>query len=189
MTLKTELDAVKAAFAEKAPLEVQATMANATKELTLSGIVEQAPKQGDKLISFSLPNQTGQEQTLEALLTKGPVVLTFYRGGWCPYCNVELQAYQSSLAAIQEAGGQLVAITPELPDQSLSTTEKNALTFTILSDINAEYARQLNLVFTLPEALRPIYTSFGIHVENHNGEGQFDLPLAATFVISDTMRR
>ncbi len=131
-------------------------MAKATEDLSLSGIVEQSPKQGETLPNFTLPNQKGENQTLEGLLANGPLVLTFYRGGWCPYCNLELQAYQSSLDAIQQSGGQLVAITPELPDQSLSTAEKNALQFSILSDINAEYARQLKVVFTLPEALRPI---------------------------------
>ena len=87
------------------------------------------------------------------------------------------------MEAIHQAGGQLIAITPELPDQSLSTAEKNALQFQVLSDTNAAYARQLNLVFTLPEALRPIYAGFGIDIEAHNGNNQFDLPLAATFVI------
>ena len=87
------------------------------------------------------------------------------------------------LDEITSFGATLVAVTPELPDASLTTIEKNELGFEVLSDVNADYARSLNLVFTLPESLRPIYEGFGIHLEHHNGEGQFDLPLAATFVI------
>ena len=109
--------------------------------------------------------------------------MTFYRGGWCPYCNLELRAYQAVLPEIKAAGATLVAITPELDDASLSTSEKNELEFEVLTDANSDYARELGLVFTLPERLRPIYESFGINVEEHNGEGQFDLPLAATFVV------
>ena len=78
----------------------------------------------------------------------------------------------------------MVAITPELPDSSLSTTEKNALKFEVLTDVNSQYAASLGIVFSLPEELRSIYLSFGIEVEKHNGAGQFDLPLAATFVIA-----
>lgn len=115
-----------------------------------------------------------------ALLT----LITFYRGGWCPYCNLELREYQNSLEGIKVLNTTLVAITPELPDASLSTTEKNELQFEVLSDVNAEYAKSLSLVFSLPEELRSIYLSFGISLEEHNGEGQFDLPLAATFVVA-----
>jgi len=110
--------------------------------------------------------------------------MTFYRGGWCPYCNLELKAYQDQLTNIKAENATLVAITPELPDVSLSTAEKNALEFEVLSDVNSDYARSLGLVFSLADELRPIYLSFGIEIEKHNGEGQFDLPLAATFVIA-----
>ncbi|RMF44375.1 MAG: AhpC/TSA family protein, partial [Deltaproteobacteria bacterium] len=88
-----------------------------------------------------------------------------------------------ALPQIQAAGGSLVAITPELPDASLSTAEKNELQFEVLSDVGSDYARKLGIVFTISEELRPIYESFGIEVEKHNGKDQFDVPLAATFVI------
>jgi peroxiredoxin len=94
-----------------------------------------------------------------------------------------LRAYQAVLPEIKTAGATLVAITPELPDASLLTSEKNELEFEVLTDANSDYAREIGLVFTLPERLRPIYESFGVNVEKHNGEGQFDLPLAATFVV------
>ncbi|MEO9273454.1 peroxiredoxin-like family protein [Marinomonas sp. 5E14-1] len=184
MSLQDQIAEYKAAFVKKAPLEVQELMKQVTKDLAETGIVDKAPKVSEKLSAFSLPNQNGETVNLEDLLVKGPVVMTFYRGGWCPYCNLELKAYQDQLANIKAANATLVAITPELPDMSLSTAEKNALEFEVLSDANAEYAKSLGLVFSLAEELRPIYKSFGIELEKHNGEGQFDLPLAATFVIA-----
>ncbi|MEP3348480.1 MAG: peroxiredoxin-like family protein [Marinomonas sp.] len=184
MSLQDQIAEYKAAFVKKAPLEVQELMKQVTKDLAETGIVDKAPKVSEKLLAFSLPNQNGETVNLGDLLAKGPVVMTFYRGGWCPYCNLELKAYQDQLANIKAANATLVAITPELPDVSLSTAEKNALEFEVLSDVNSDYARSLGLVFSLADELRPIYLSFGIEIEKHNGEGQFDLPLAATFVIA-----
>lgn len=184
MSLTEQITEFKAGFVKNVPEEIQSIMGKATEELSLSGIVDKAPKVTEKLPSFNLNNQKGEQQNLEALLENGPLVVTFYRGGWCPYCNLELKSYQDLLPEIQAAGASLVAITPELPDNSLTTSEKNELSFEVLTDVNSDYARQIGLVFTLPEAIRPIYTSFGIHVEEHNGVGQFDLPLAATFVIA-----
>ena len=184
MSLKEELAAMKAQSVAKIPKDALEVMMNATQELGASGIAEQAPKQGDKLQDFELPNQTGEQRSLAAMLKNGPVVVTFYRGGWCPYCNLQLRSYQQMLPEVKAAGGSLVAITPELPDASMSTAEKNELEFDVLTDTNAEYARRLGLVFTLPEEVRPIYEKFGINVQAHNGQGQFDLPLAATFVVN-----
>lgn len=183
MSLQDQIDEYKAGFRSKVPEEVQAIMVEATKTLSATNIVDKAPKAGDTLPEFSLQNHKGGTTNLSTLLAKGPVIVTFYRGGWCPYCNLELRAYQEILPEIQAAGAQLVAITPELPDNSLSTAEKNELNFEVLSDVNADYARSLGLVFTLPEELRPIYSNFNIHIEEHNGKGQFDLPLAATYLI------
>ncbi|TBR43133.1 AhpC/TSA family protein [Marinomonas agarivorans] len=183
MSLQDQIADYKAGFRQKVPTDIQEVMQIATQQLAESGIVNNAPKVADVFPSFSLPNQNGNTVALADLLTKGPVVVTFYRGGWCPYCNLELKAYQDQLANIKAENATLVAITPELPDESLSTAEKNALEFEVLTDANSDYAKQLGLVFSLPEELRPIYLSFGIDVEKHNGANQFDLPLAATFVI------
>ena len=184
MSLQEQIAAFKEEFVKNVPTNIQEVMMLATKNLSESGLGDNTPKVSEKLPSFSLPNQTGVIVNLSDLLAKGPVVLTFYRGGWCPYCNMELKAYQDQLANINAANATLVAITPELPDASLSTIEKNELGFEVLSDVNADYSKSLDLVFSLPEELRPIYLSFGIDLEKHNGTGQFGLPLAATFVIA-----
>ena len=183
MSLQTQLSELKAQNIERIPEEAMAVIVADMEKLSASDIVAKAPKVGDKLKDFSLPNQSGKTRTLKSYLDKGPVVVTFYRGGWCPYCNLELLAYQNILSEIVEQGATLLAITPELPDASLTTTEKNELDFEVLTDKNSAYGRDINIVFTLADELRSIYAQFGLDLEKHNGTGQFDLPLAATFVV------
>ena len=183
MSLKEQLAALKAKNAVSHPIETVNIMLDCTKELGESGILDGVPKTGEKLKDFTLSNHLGQEISLASLRKNGPVVVTFYRGGWCPYCNLELHAYQQILPQIKAAGATLVAISPELPDESLTTSQRHSLEFEVLTDTNVDYARELGLVFTLSDKLRPIYESFGIRIEKHNGKGQFDLPLAATFVV------
>ncbi|NEQ99364.1 MAG: AhpC/TSA family protein [Cyanothece sp. SIO2G6] len=184
MSLTQDLTNLQANNRAQLPADVATTMAQATEDLANSGIVDRSLKLGDMLPAIALLNATGQTVDIQALLANGPVVMTFYRGGWCPYCNLELRAYQQVLPEIKALGATLVAITPETPDNSLSTTEKNELEFEVLSDVGNQVARQIGLVFTLPKSLRPIYTSFGIDVPAHNGDQNFELPLAATYVIN-----
>jgi peroxiredoxin len=183
MSLTQQLAELKAQNQAKQPEEVKAAMAADLEKLAMSGLVENAPQQGQYLTDFTLNNHNGEPRSLSQLRQNGPVVIIFYRGGWCPYCNMELHAYQQALPAIKEAGATLVAITPELPDASLSTAEKHGLAFEVLTDTNSDYARKIGIVFTLSPTLRPIYESFGINIEKHNGKDQYDLPLAATFVV------
>ena len=110
--------------------------------------------------------------------------MSFYRGGWCPFCNLELWALQKILPEIERLGASLVAVSPELPDASLNTLEKHRLQFQVLSDRGNQVARQFGLVFTLPQELRPVYEQFGIDIPPHNGDQSFELPLPATYVIA-----
>eukprot|EP01039_Chlorochromonas_danica_P016410 gene16410-19404_t len=110
-----------------APPEIRDAMARADLELAASGVAEQALKAGDPAPDFELPGVDGRTIRLSALLRDGPVIVSFYRGGWCPYCNLELRALQSALPQVRALGAQLVAISPQTPDESLSTAEKNAL--------------------------------------------------------------
>ena len=184
MNLTQELDRYQAEFKAKQPEEVKELMAQATTDLINSKIAEASISTGQKLPNFTLPNAVGEEIALESLLAEGAVVVSFYRGGWCPYCNMELRALQAALPEIQARGATLVAISPETPDTSLSTKEKNELSFQVLSDRGNVLARQLGLVFALPESLRPIYRNFGIDIPAHNGDDTFELPLPATYVVS-----
>ncbi|NOR55016.1 MAG: redoxin domain-containing protein, partial [Sulfurovum sp.] len=117
------------------------------------------------------------------LLKDGPLVINFYRGGWCPYCNLELQAFQDVLPQIKELGAQLVAISPNLPDKSLSSIEKHALSFQVLSDVQNKVSRQFGLVYTLDEKLQPLYKQMGIDLPEFNGDESYELPLPATYVV------
>ncbi|MEM9092419.1 MAG: peroxiredoxin-like family protein [Cyanobacteria bacterium P01_F01_bin.53] len=184
MTLTTDLQAYQAQFKTKAPAEVQGVMATATENLAASGIIDRSLKVGDRIPAITLPDATGKSFSVQEALAQGPVVIAFYRGGWCPYCNLELKALQQVLPEIKAAGATLIAISPETPDNSLSTQEKNELTFTVLTDDKNAVSRELGLVFALPEELRPIYSSFGIDIPAYNGDESFELPVPATYVVA-----
>ena len=110
-------------------------------------------------------------------------MISFYRGAWCPYCNLEINALQQCLPEITAAGAQLVAISPQTPDKSADQVTNSKLTFEVLSDINNELARECGLVFTLPESLRPIYSAWEIDIPDHNANDSFELPIPATYII------
>ena len=183
MSLKDELAKLRAASAQKFPPETLAVMQGATKDLIASGIAEQSASEGSAAPDFSLPNANGDPVASEALWGDGPAVVSFYRGGWCPYCNVELKALQDRLPDIEALGARLVAITPETPDNALSTQEKNEIGFDVLSDDGNRVASAFGLSFRLPDAVNDIYKGFGIDLEASNGEGSQTLPVPATFVI------
>ena len=183
MSLKDELDKLRAASAERFPPETLATMQGATQELIASGIAEQSASEGSAAPDFSLPNAHGKPIASEALWGDGPAVVSFYRGGWCPYCNIELKALQDRLPEIEALGARLVAITPETPDNALSTQEKNEIGFDVLSDDGNRVANAFGLSFRLPEAIVELYKGFGIDLEASNGEASQTLPVPATFVI------
>lgn len=184
MSLTNDLQIQKEQFLANVPEETVEVMGNATQALAESGIVDRSLKTGQQAPPVRLPNATGSTVDLQELLKSGPVVLSFYRGQWCPYCNLELRALQQILPEIQALGARLVAVSPQTPDNSLSTVEKNELTYEVLSDVGNQVARAYGLVFELPEHLRPIYASFGIDVPAHNGDSSFELPIAATYVIA-----
>ena len=183
-TLAEQLDSFKAGLATQAPPEVLAAFDRETTSLVAPGIAANSLKQGAQAPDFTLPSVDGTHVTLSALLTHGPVVLTFYRGDWCPYCNLQLRAYQAVLPQIQALGASLVAVSPQTPDNSLSTAEKKGLTFPVLSDAGNGVARRYRLVFTEGEAVRPIMARFGSDVPAFNGDGSWELPMPGTFVIA-----
>ena len=147
-----------------------------------SGILESALNVGDKAPNFTLKNALNQTVSLYDDLKNGPVVLTWYRGGWCPYCNITLHYLQEKLPEFKKAGATLIALTPELPDNSLSTSEKNKLDFNVLSDIGNTVAKNYGIVFQLIEKVAVVYES-GFGLSKVNGDNSNELPLAATYVI------
>jgi peroxiredoxin len=147
-----------------------------------AGVLERAKNVGDEAPNFTLKNANGESVNLKTQLKNGPVILMWYRGGWCPYCNLTLKSMQDHLAQFTAAGAQLIALTPELPDSSLSTKEKNNLQFEVLSDLKNTIAKQYGVVFTLtPEVAKKYQEGFGLH--QYNGDESNELPLAATYII------
>ncbi len=181
--LQPKLDAIKNNFASKMPAETSAKYEQGIKEVATSGVLATALKVGDTAPDFSLLDATNKPVSLKAMLAKGPVVMTWYRGQWCPYCNLQLREYQEALSEVESAGAQLVAISPQSPDNSLTTAEKNSLTFAVLSDKGNAVAKQYGIAFTLPE----IVAGSGknkFDLSKYNGDSSNQLPLSATYVIA-----
>lgn len=181
--LAQQLADFKAAFKQRVTPERVATMEGATADLKASGIEQRALQVGAAAPRLTLPNALGAPVALESLWQRGPLVLVFYRGGWCPYCNLELRAWQSELATLEHLGASLVAVSPQTPDQSLSTAEKNELAFTVLSDSQLQAAEAFGVAFTLSPELVELYSRAGIDLPMINGNGRWVLQLPATYVI------
>lgn len=183
MTLQSDLFFVKEQVAAQVPAPVLAAMDQATAELTASGQAQKALQPGQRMSDFVLTNATGRRVASMVLRAGGPLLITFYRGEWCPYCNLALRALQRELPAFARRGVTLVAISPELPDHSLTLQHKHGLAFEVLSDAGNAVARSFGLVFTLPEALRPIYEGFGVDLPARNADASFELPVPGTFLV------
>ena len=157
MRLTEKLAEKKEAVLKNIPTEKWEIMESSTKKLKDAKLSYDAIKTGDTITNFNLPDVNNRLVKLTDL-KKDYLIISFYRGGWCPYCNLELKALQNILPELSTLNTELVAISPETPDNSLSTSEKNKLTFTVLSDIDNKYAKSLGLVFKMPEDLRSVYT-------------------------------
>jgi peroxiredoxin len=183
-TLEEQIAAFKAQLGKQAPPEIVGTFDKNIDELVKSGVAEQSLKVGAHAPDFTLPDVAGKQVTLSELLKQRPVVLTFYRGEWCPYCNLQLHAYQNILPQIKALGASLVAISPQTPDNSLTTVEKKGLTFTVLSDVGNKVAREYGLVISVAEKYRAVYTNVGSDLPAFNGDSSWELPMPGTFIIA-----
>ncbi|MFB2552400.1 peroxiredoxin-like family protein [Ensifer soli] len=152
-------------------------------DLKQSGIEDRAPKVGERISLPVLTGADGGRIDLAGLAADGPLVISFYRGGWCPYCSIELRGLSAIADDLKQRGAALVAISPETPDNALATAGKNALGFPVAVDANNEFARSLGIVFALPEGLRPLYRQIGIDLPVWNGDESHELPLPATLIV------
>lgn len=183
-TLESQLKERQNSSASKSDADTKTAYAAGIQAVKDSGVTSKAVQVGQKAPDFELKNAKGETVKLSTLMMSGPVVLTWYRGGWCPYCNITLAALQKALPDIQANGAQLVALTPELPDKSLTTAEKNGLKFQVLTDLNHVVAKRYNVAFELtPDVAARYKKHFDLIDYNGAEAGGATLPLAATYVI------
>ena len=188
MALQDELDSFKRDFSSgKPPYNLPAhhfaEMERATRELIESGAASGALRVGDRAPAFTLDGPDRVAVSSRGLLDEGPLVLSFYRGVWCPYCNMELQALEKAAPAFRAMGANLVAISPQTPVNSRRSVSSNNLTFPILSDPGNETGAAFGLRFRLPDYLLAIYTEHGIDLAASNSDDSGTLPMPARFVI------
>ncbi|CAD6538975.1 Thiol-disulfide oxidoreductase ResA [Paraburkholderia kirstenboschensis] len=188
MSLQDKLDAFRADFKAgkppfNAPPEIHPVMERATAELIASGQAGRAIKAGDRAPHFQLKDQDGNDVSSAALLVKGPLVVTFYRGVWCPYCNIELQAINEVLPEIQAYGANVVAISPQTPVNSRKSVRTNELDFPVLSDENGQTGADFGLRFALPDYLVELYQNLKNDLPAFNNDPSWTLPMPARYVV------
>ena len=188
MKLQDRLDAFKADFKSgkppfNAPAHIHPIMARATEAQIASGAAGRALKAGDCAPDFTLEAPDGTPVSSAALLARGSLVVSFYRGVWCPYCNMELQALQAALPEFEAAGASLVAISPQTRANSRKSVRENALDFPILSDTHNDVAAAFGLRFALPDYLVDLYKALGNQLPSFNGDDSWTLPMPGRFVI------
>ncbi|AFC26285.1 peroxiredoxin-like family protein [Saprospira grandis] len=166
------------------PADYIQIMHKATADLRASGIQEGVLKVGDKFPAFTLKNQDGSPIQSVEIFKKGPVLFTFYRGIWCPYCNMDLGYLQQNKEKLAELGVQLFAISPELPDFLQKTKQQQKLDFDLLHDFKSELGQELGLRFSLPTELKALYADkFKIDLDKHQGHSDWTLPMPARFLV------
>lgn len=184
-TIREQSQRLKATAAERLPAEVVDVFDRSIKTFLDAGVPADAVKVGDKLDTFTLDDATGRAVTLEQIIQDGPAVVVFYRGGWCPYCNLALRAYQNELLPQLPAfNARLVAISPQPPDESLSTAEKAGLAFTVLSDPGARLARRIGIAFQQPDEVLAAQRQLGLDLAAVNAEHSTALPRPTVLIIN-----
>lgn len=183
MTIQVDAQTLWNDLQKQLPAEVIDDLNIGWNEIMSMDLATPCLKVGSRAPDFSLPSATGKTVCLSDQLTCGPVVLTFYRGAWCPFCNLALQTYQRSLDKIKAKGATLIAVSPQTPDYSLSMKEKNALAFEVLSDKGSKVSAQYGLAFKTPLAHQKILALFDMPLSKVNGDDTGLIPVPATYVI------
>ncbi len=155
-----------------------------TKDISAEEASKTALKVGAAMPAFDLTDAKGNSVSSADLLKEGNLVVVFYRGAWCPFCNLYLRNLQKNLSGIKENGGVLVAISVENPDTSMSIAKKNDVEFTVLSDPKLELARKFGIVYQLSPETNEQYKNYGVDLVKQNGTEKPDLPLSATYIVN-----
>jgi peroxiredoxin len=194
-SLQSQLDTITSQTRALVQPERLAITDNSVQDLLSSGLESRILPLGATAPTFALPDAiNGKLVHSSDLLAVGPLIITFFRGRWCPYCMTELEAWQSAFPTVRERGALIVAISPQLPRQNDFTVQQHHLTFPLLTDAGSRLATQFGIAYTVPEPMRLHYRSILINIPFINGtqtspDGADDtwrLPLPATFVISQS---
>ena len=167
------------------PKEVLEAFGKSIEDLKMKNIEEKSIKLNEIIPSFSLPNAKNEIINSKKILKRGKMIVAFYRGSWCPYCNLELKTLQDNLTKINDKKASLVAISPQSPDNSLTIIEKHNLTFEVLTDKDNTFAKQLGIAFELQDFVLPFYNALGIDLTNFNKNNDNSLPIPAVFVVDE----
>ncbi|MGL5622704.1 peroxiredoxin-like family protein, partial [Cetobacterium sp.] len=179
--LEKKLAERREATKERVATETLTKMLKATQNLKNEDVEKRAFNVGDKIENSKLLNSLSEEVELIEILDNKPSIISFYRGTWCPYCNLELAAYNKILQNKKEVN--MIAISPEKPDSSVDTANLN---FKVFSDINNELAKKLNLAFDITETIEEVYKGFGIDLEESQGNKDRILPIPATYIVNSS---
>jgi peroxiredoxin len=183
MSLQSQLESLTAKLRAMVPAERLAVVDLAAAQLSYSGLAERALKIGDHAPNFELPDGDGMLWRSENLLRRGPLVIVFYRGRWCAYCNAQLSALQEIHPQIADAGASLVAISPQTQKHSYMTRDMHKLRFPVLSDQGNQVAKKFGLVYRLSPEMQAMYESIMTKLPGYNGDQSWELPLAATYIV------
>ena len=180
-TYAEQRDEVNAQLAAQAPADLLEGFGRIRAAQEAVDYAARAPKVGDRAADFTLKDQLGNQVSLAGELEQGPVVLIFYRGEWCPYCNPMLRTYGLRASDFSQRGARLLAVSPQTPDNSLTMAEKHNLEFPVLSDEGGEVIGAYGLKYDVRS--REVYEAAGVDLAKFNGKGGWILPAPAVFVI------
>ena len=181
-SLWQELEERKALAAQYVPADVQEVNRRTVEQLCASGIAGRVLPVGARIPSFQLPDQDGNPVSSDDLLSHGPLVICFFRGRWCPFCVAQLEAMNSALPRIQQAGARLVAISPQTVKQSFFMHDQHHLRFPLLSDSHNQVARGFGLVYPVPAEQKEVYSRTFVNLPFLNGEASWELAIPATYI-------
>ena len=183
-TLAEQITGLEAGLAAQAPLELLAPFATEQATLDAAGLPAGIPATGESMPDGKLVDVHGQPTTLEQARAGRAAVVVFYRGAWCPYCNLTLRAYEHQLVpALTTHGVPLIAISPQTSDGSLTMQQTNELTYTVLSDPGNQIAGQLGILTAASDEARASQAALGIDVAAANADGTETVPMPTVVVV------
>lgn len=186
MNLTLELQSFLTEFAMRVPLPRQRLIDRSIRSLAATGLVERALQEGQAAPRFELPDSNGQLLRLDDALARGPVVLLFFRGVWCPFCNLTLRAYQERYPEIDRLGARLIGVSPQSAEKLQRTAERNRVQYPLLSDRGCQVAARYGLAFTVDDELQGLYSKVGHPLPDYNAAADWMLPIPATYLLDRT---